>query len=107
LLKQREKLYRFVIDGNNVFRRLIIPTLTPSTTEPSNFRYLLLDILQWEIYQLVSSQSPYMLNEATIAHNVLEPDLGRAAVWIKILSGQAWAHSRQTKFNPDSRPVLF
>jgi hypothetical protein len=86
---------------------LSLSSPTESLTEQTDFRLILLDILQWEIYQIFSSASTYMLRDSTIVNNVVEPDIGRAAAWTRYLSTGAYAHRRETELGPEGRPVLF
>lgn len=92
-----------------VFNRLISSILSPLTRDVNliNFRFLLLDILQWRIYQIVSATAVYWFKDPTITHNVIDPDIGRAVAWIRYLATSARIHKAETDYQVQKRPVLF
>jgi hypothetical protein len=100
-------LYSLIHD-RNVFARLITGILALSTeTEITDFRYILCDILQREMWDLIRRVFPIKYKDMDLFHKVIIPDMARASSWISFLSLEAQAASAKTKFNPGSRPVLF
>ncbi|MFZ0897098.1 MAG: hypothetical protein WAZ77_21570 [Candidatus Nitrosopolaris sp.] len=100
-------LYSLIHD-RNVFARLITGILALSTeTEITDFRYILCDILQREMWDLIRRVFPIKFKDTDLFHKVIIPDMARASAWISFLSLDAQAASAKTKFNPGSRPVLF
>ena len=100
-------LYSLIHD-RNVFARLITGILALSTeTEITDFRYILCDILQREMWDLIRRVFPIKFKDTDLFHKVIMPDMARASAWISFLSVDAQAASAKTKFNPGSRPVLF
>jgi hypothetical protein len=100
------ELYRFIND-RNVFYRFISAILALSKeTELTDFRFILSDILQKEILDMIGSISLRKFNDDSLFHNVIMPDMARAAAWSSSLSRDARAHSVKMKLS-NSRPVLF
>jgi hypothetical protein len=100
-------LYTLIHD-RNVFARLITGILALSTeTEMTDFRYILCDILQREMWDLIRRVFPIKFKDKELFNKVIIPDMARASAWVSFLSLDAQAASVKTKFNPGSRPVLF
>jgi hypothetical protein len=100
-------LYTLIHD-RNVFSRLITGILALSEeTEMTDFRYILCDILQREMWDLIRRVFPMKFKDKDLFHKVIMPDMARASAWISFLSLDAQAASAKTKFNAGSRPVLF
>jgi hypothetical protein len=72
----------------------------------TDFRFLLFDILQREIWDMMVGVIPYKFNDEGLFHNVIMPDMGRAVAWVSLLSREVRAR-RTIKFDIDRRPVLF
>ena len=72
----------------------------------TNFRFILSDILQKQILDVITSAFPYKFNDDSLFHNVIMPDMARAAAWSSYLSREAEAYSATIKLS-NSRPVLF
>jgi hypothetical protein len=101
----------FTIMTDGIFillARLITGILALSTeTEMTDFRYILCDILQREIWDLIRRVFPLKFKDTDLFHKVIMPDMARASAWISFLSLEAQAASVTAKFNQGSRPVLF
>ena len=92
-------LYSLIHD-RNVFARLITGILSLSTeTEITDFRYILCDILQREMWDLIRRVFPIKFSKSDLFHKVIIPDMARASAWISFLSLEAQSASAKTKFN--------
>jgi hypothetical protein len=105
-----EYLYEFFMEKTNVIRRLINALLLLlKDTELTDFRFLLLNIILTEIYDMLARDVQFgcLLNEPIMVQNLILKDIGRGSATTQLLSNVARTYSKQQKFNPNSRPVLF
>ena len=72
-----------------------------------DFRFILLDILQREIWEMIKNTAPDKFKDDVLFYNNIVPDMGRAVGWTSYLSREAQAESTKIEFKPNKRPVLF
>jgi hypothetical protein len=75
---------------------------------PKDFRFLLLHMLQWQIYQIIVGGADHWFKNAMILNNVINPDCARAVAWTSNFSVAAQEHKKDMdQQRIGKRPVLF
>jgi hypothetical protein len=66
----------------NVFYRFIraVLSMDKQGTGLTDFRFVLFDILQREIWEMIRDVTPYKYNDDTLFHNVILPDMDKASL---------------------------
>jgi hypothetical protein len=66
----------------NVFYRFIraVLSMDKQGTGLPDFIFVLFDILQREIWEMIRDVTPYKYNDDTLFHNVILPDMGKASL---------------------------
>jgi hypothetical protein len=102
-------------DGSSIFERFIVAALHPSmnkeggkddndTTPLTDFRFILLEMIQRQIWNIISGVIPEKFRTPELLNSVVSQDIGRAIAWISMLASEA---QTATHFNRENRPVLF
>jgi hypothetical protein len=102
-------------DGSSIFERFIAAALHPSinreegkddndTTPLTDFRFILLEMIQRQIWNIISGVIPEKFRTPELLNSVVSQDMGRAIAWISMLASEA---QTATRFNRENRPVLF
>jgi hypothetical protein len=69
-----------------------------------DFRFVLYEIIQREIWELLKGMGRHKLKDDLLLQNVLIPDMGRAVSWTSFFAAKARGN---ISFDKDRRPVLF
>jgi hypothetical protein len=69
----------------------------------SDFKFLLAEMIQWELFWLMLARSAVKVG--TEMDELLKPDMRRALFWAHMLA--SGVKEKDKKFNPSNRPVLF
>jgi len=71
----------------------------------TDFRFILYDMIQKEIWKMIIWAAPLKFDEASFCNSVVYPDIGRAVSWMALLATEAY--SKGLNFDRNGRPVKF
>ena len=89
----------FHMRNDSLIVSLIDATLLYRKFQPSNFRMLLLEYMQYTVSQAISLMSISELNDE-ISSNIVSQDMGRALAWVRLFAQKANSANHKTHKKP-------